>query len=482
MVHVRYAAELRLLVGILVSAVLGHSQTRVQTPLPMPPVMYSQTLASSPQAPGQLPAANSTASEAPVLTLEDALSEAYAHNRELQVAGLETSRTDDDIAAAKALKYPDIHISGIGGQFIGQPGFYINQGALGTYQNVGEIPAQRTEITFPHAVGLFVARANLPLSQRFRLNLGIRLLEATKTLRRQQERLARSEVGANVRKAYYGLLQTEAQLETAELSIKLFDEALRVARHALELQAVLPADVMDVETRLAQAQLQVQQLRNGRDTQKEQINELMGRPIDTDFRTHNVAEADAAWGELAEARRRALEARPEIAVAKTKLEQASLDRRLKAAEAIPEISLSANYFTTFHLTDAVPANLGLLGFLVDWQPITWGRRRAETEGKKKVEQEASLGIDETRQRILVEVGADYRSLEEARLQLKVSRLGQDAARERLRVTENQFKENVALLKDLLQAQTMASDASSQYAKALSQYWTARANFEKAIGE
>jgi outer membrane protein len=482
MVHVRFAAELRLLFLLLVWVVLGQSQTRVQKLEPASSVPYAPTPGPAPQAPGQLPASGATTSEAPLLTLEDALSEANAHNRELTIAGLETSRTDNEIAAAKALKYPDIHVSGIGGEFLGQPGFYIKQGALGTYSNVGEIPAQRTEITFPHAVGLFVARANLPLSQRFRLNLGIRLLETTKTLRRQQQRLTRSEVGNNVRKAYYGLLQTEALLETAELSIKLFDEALRVARHALELQAVLPADVMDVETRLATAQLQVQQLRNGRDTQKEQINELMGRPIDTDFRTRNVAEADAAWGDLAEARRRALEARPEIAVAKTKLEQASLDRRLKAAEAIPEISLSANYFTTFNLTNAVPANLGLLGFLVDWQPITWGRRHAETEGKKKVEQEASLGIDETRQRILVEVGADYRSLEEARLQLKVSRLAQGAARERLRVTENQFKENVALLKDLLQAQTVASDASSQYAKALSQYWTARANFEKAIGE
>lgn len=445
--------------------------------------MPAQTQAG-PQAPGQTaPAAASASSNAPVLPLEEALAEAYAHNRELKVAGIETSRTDNEIAAAKSLKYPDMRIFGIGGQLLTRPGVYINKGVLGFYPATGDIPAQNTNITSPaHAVGLFAAEATMPLSQRLRINLGIRLLQAMKTLRRAQESSTRSEVGNNVRKAYYGLLQTQAQLETAELSTRLFEEALRVARHALDVQAVLPADVMDVETRLAQAQLQVQQLGNGNETQKEQINELMGRPIDTNFRTQNVAEAEASWGDLAEARRRALESRPEIAQAKAKLEQASLDRRVKAAESIPDVSLNVSFFTTFHLNEVVPGNLAIAGLLIGWQPFTWGRRNAEIEGKKKVEQEASLGIDETRQRILVEVGADYRSLEEARMQLKVARLGQDAARERLRVAQNQFKENVTLLKDFLQAQTMASDASSQYAKALSQYWTARANFEKAIGE
>jgi outer membrane protein TolC len=239
---------------------------------------------------------------------------------------------------------------------------------------------------------------------------------------------------------------------------------------------------MDVETRLAQSQLQVEQLKNGRQTLKEQINQLMGRPIDEEFRTQNVAEADAAWGDLAEARRRALANRPEIAEAQARITQASLDRRSAAIDWMPNISMNATYFTTLNLTGIVPANLLIMGLLLDWEPVTFGRRKAETEIKKKVEKEASLGIDEARSRILVEVGADYRALEEARLQLKVSRLAQGAARERLRVAENQFHENASLLKDLLEAQTKASNASSDYAKALSQYWTARANFEKAIGE
>lgn len=491
----RSAAKQKLLTMVLLPVLLGVEPVRTQTLSPQstlapgaspPPAPGAPRTPGTPQTVSQAPGTasqSSTSSDAPALTLEDAVQEAYKQNRLLKVAELETSRTDNEIAATKALYFPQIHLIALGGQLLEKPSVYLTEGSLGEYPGSGPIPAENTTISAPRRpVALVFGQVNMPLSQRFQISLGIRLLEATKELRREQERELRHDISNQVRRAYYQLLQLDAQLETAELSIKLFEEAQRVARHALEVQAVLPADVMDVDTRLAQSQLQVQQLKNGRDTLKEQINQLIGRPIDQDFRTQPVAEAEAAWGDLAEARRRAVDARPELAEAKAKLNQASLDRKLKASAWIPNVDLTGTLFTTFHLTNVVPANLAVAGFLVDWEPLTWGRRKAETEAKSKVAQQASLGVDETRTKILVEVGADYRSLEEARLQLKVARLGQDAARERLRVAQNQFRENVSLLKDLLEAQTKASDASSQYAKALSGYWTARANFEKAIGE
>ena len=71
---------------------------------------------------------------------------------------------------------------------------------------------------------------------------------------------------------------------------------------------------------------------------------------------------------------------------------------------------------------------------------------------------------------------------EASLLLKASRTAHEAAAEQLRVTGNKYKEQAALLKDLLQAQAQSSETNFQYQQALSSYWSAFAELRKAMGE
>ena len=47
---------------------------------------------------------------------------------------------------------------------------------------------------------------------------------------------------------------------------------------------------------------------------------------------------------------------------------------------------------------------------------------------------------------------------------------------------NTFKNESALIKDVLEAQTRLARANSEYQKSLSGFWTAKADFEKATGE
>ena len=100
---------------------------------------------------------------------------------------------------------------------------------------------------------------------------------------------------------------------------------------------------------------------------------------------------------------------------------------------------------------------------------------------KTIEQ-ARNGIQETESQVAVEVGAKYRKWQEASLLLKASRTAHEAAMEQFRVTGNKYKEQAALLKDLLQAQAQSSETSFQYQQTLSSYWSAFAELRKAMGE
>ena len=61
-------------------------------------------------------------------------------------------------------------------------------------------------------------------------------------------------------------------------------------------------------------------------------------------------------------------------------------------------------------------------------------------------------------------------------------MAQDAAREKLRVKTNQFQVQAALLPDVLQLRAELADADDRYQQALLAFWTAKADFDHAVGE
>jgi outer membrane protein TolC len=80
------------------------------------------------------------------------------------------------------------------------------------------------------------------------------------------------------------------------------------------------------------------------------------------------------------------------------------------------------------------------------------------------------------------VNNQFRALHEARAAVSVAKLAQQAAREVLRETTNQYAQKTALLRDVLQRQATAQGADAQYIQAVAAFWTAKANLDKAIGE
>jgi outer membrane protein TolC len=65
--------------------------------------------------------------------------------------------------------------------------------------------------------------------------------------------------------------------------------------------------------------------------------------------------------------------------------------------------------------------------------------------------------------------------------LVVNRMSQESSVEKLRVMGNRYKQQAALLNDVLNAQAALAEADNQYQQALLAFWSARADFEKAVG-
>ena len=122
------------------------------------------------------------------------------------------------------------------------------------------------------------------------------------------------------------------------------------------------------------------------------------------------------------------------------------------------------------------------GLAFTWEVFDWGKKRRELDDKVKTVEQAKASLAEAESLVLIDVNSKHRKLQQARLQLRIAQLTQETARENMRVTRNKYQVQAALLSDVLQVQATLADGDQQYQQAVLSFWTAKADFDKAIGE
>ena len=419
---------------------------------------------------------------APLLTLDDAVSLALKNNRLVKNSSLEAEKYDFRVSTIRSRRLPQFQFAVLGGELLNSFDFTFPAGVFGTYPGIGRVPATNSKVHTPGQFNAYTtAGVDEPLTQQYKIHLGIRATELGRDIAREGVRAERQKIAAQVRSSYFQLVATQASVDAAREAVRTLQEAQRVTAQYEEQKTVLHADALDVDARLAKARYELSVAENGMATQQENLNQLLGRDVETPFRVDPMPQESTSDLSLAAAREQARENRPEYRQAQLEEKQAGYDLRLAKAEYLPDLSLHLVYQGITNV-QVLPANVTTAGFLLTWEPFDWGRKRNNVREKANEVQQARNGATETGSRIEVEVGAKYREWQEAYLLLEASRIAHEAAVEKLRVTSNKYKEQAALLRDFLQAQALSSETSSDYQRALSSYWTALAELRKAMGE
>jgi outer membrane protein TolC len=123
-----------------------------------------------------------------------------------------------------------------------------------------------------------------------------------------------------------------------------------------------------------------------------------------------------------------------------------------------------------------------IGISLSWEPFDWGRKKHEAAEKQRTVEQARIAQQDTKSLILIDINDKYRQLRYRGAELRVARLAQESALENLRVVKNKYSAQVVLVKDVLQAQAGLEESNTEYQHALTSFWNARADFDRAIGE
>ena len=421
-----------------------------------------------------------------ILTLEQAIDIALRNNRSAKNAQLDVQKANDKTAALKTRRLPNLKLTTLFSKPLTTFDTTFEKGIFGTFEGIGPIPAEDTLVeSQTNVTGLVVAQVTQPVTQLRRIGLQIKQQEIGHEIAQTQLRAKEQATVNEVKRAYYAVLQTQGAARAAQEAVKLYHELDRVTGEYVLQQVALKTDHMDVQTRLAKSEYEVMTLTNRLSSQKEQLNHLLGRDVNMDFSVSDGMEAAQVTmreTDLSQARERALAQRPELREAALRIEQSKLDRRAKKTEFIPDVSLTLNYISTFNYSNFVPRSITGLGVQVEWEVFDWGRKKREIDEKDRTISQAENNLKETQSQILMQVNNQYRRLQETCQLIRVARLGQTAARANVQMVAYKYRLDAVLLKDVLQAQTSLANADYEYQQALLSFWTAKADFEKAIGE
>ncbi|MBI3929989.1 MAG: TolC family protein [Armatimonadetes bacterium] len=420
--------------------------------------------------------------EAPVLTLEDALAAALQANRPLRESELEVHRHEDLLAAARARRFPALQIGARQQQLLRPIEFKVEGGALGTYPSIGAIPPVDTTVASIRGQSTYVtAGLSQPLTGLHKIGLAVEVQAAELKVAQQSARGRRQALAAQVRQAYYSVLEAQDAVQAAGDTLALYVELERVADQQLALQAVLKADLLEVRARRKAAEAEALVRANELATYKERLNLLLGRELSTDFRVAAQPVAEASFEDLPGLQARALANRPDVHQAALRLEQARVQREIQRAEYLPEVDLNLTYFRQVD-SGLLPGETILAELAASWEPFDWGRRDREIAEKDHAVEQAESAFEEARQQIQAEVAERLRKVREARALEEAARAARDAAEERHRVAVKRFEQKSALLKDVLEAQAQLSAARRDFQRATVTTLAALAELARAVGE
>ena len=418
-----------------------------------------------------------------ILTLDRAVEMALENNRALRSSELDVQKAQDKLNANRTRQLPALNLYALGAQQLQSFDFTLQKGVLGTYSSTGPLPSEDVHLKSPlQPTGMFVGRVVQPLTSLIRIRRNLDTLKTGVAIAHEQARADRQKVVREVKRVYYALQQVEASLRSTHQTVVLYQELARLTENYVIREVALKSDSLEVQTRLAKAEQSESMLRDQQATGKEQLNQLLGRDVLAEFRIQPVVEAGDDFVDLAAARQKALEQRPEVRQAGLRQTQAEQDLRAKKAEYIPDVAAEVNSLSFLNFGQFFPAHSTSVGVSLTWEPFDWGRKKHEAAEKQHTVAQARNSRQDAVNAVLIDVNDKFRQLRQSRTQLRIAHLSQETAIEGLRVASNRFAVQSVLLKDVLQVQVSLEQSNADYQQALTSFWNARAEFERALGE
>jgi outer membrane protein TolC len=402
-------------------------------------------------------------------TLERALEQALSHNPDARLARNRIVVAESGLEQANAAFWPRLQFQSSYTRTDNPMmvfGSILNQRAYSSSLNFNDVP----DVDDLNARGL----VTVPLYTGGRNKAGREAARANTEAAKQENQAVRNALGYEVTRAFHTVLKTREFIRAVEAAVNSYQTNLAIANRRFDAGALLKADVLDIQVRLAQAQEDLVRANNANALALRALRNLLGIE-EGEFEVAPSAPATQAPNSMDFSKR------AELAAARQRERAAEEQVRGARSGYLPRLSAFGSLDYDYGWKYDNGAGSYTAGGMLQWDVWDGNLTRAKVR-------EARANLDSAREeqrKLALALGfeADQAQLElkAATQRLAVTEEAVSQASQSTELTRARFEQGAALATQLMDAETALVSARVRRAEAEADQRIAVAALRKALG-
>ena len=398
-------------------------------------------------------------------------------------ANLGIKRSQEEINAAEAVRHSSMT------KFLP---------TLGTSYNVIYRNEERTQpsllgagrpiVTSPQDQYTFTTSFTQPIFTGFGLINEYKLSDLGLDRTEVASKLTRQDVILDAKNAYFSVLKNQKLLEVAQQTVTSITSQKEVSENFYKVGLSPLNDLLQSQVQLANARQQLTTAQNNLEIARTRFNTVLRRSVNTPVLLVEELDYGSFQTSLDECLTEAQKNRLEIQVADLDIEIAGKQVKLTEKDYFPSVNFTGAYARTgddwqAHGGEGISDSAGWnVQATATWDFWQWGRTGYGRKEKLARLAQSKYKKTEITDNINLEVKQAYLRTNEAEQNILTIEKAVEQAKENLRITEEQYKEQVATQTDVLVAQTLVTQTMTNYYNALYDYKIAKSVLMRAIGQ
>ena len=299
--------------------------------------------------------------------------------------------------------------------------------------------------------------------------------------------LEKLDLALSVKQAYFNILKADKAVGVAKSAVESLESHLAVAKNFYDVGMTPVNDLLKAEVELANSQHTYIKAQNDARLARLSFNVLLSRSVDDPLEVEDILIYTPETPDFGVCMAKALKVRPEIKAIDLTDNQIDQKTILAKSNYYPDAAVTLNYIkagdtigvsgSDFQKANQWQAIVGLSWTFWDWDKTKNAVRQDESM-KKQLSQTRKALEDG----IKLELKKAILDLKEAEEKIPTAKKAVNQAEENLRVSEERYKAQVTTSTEVLDAQTLLSQARMNYYTALYDHNLAKAGLLRAVGE
>ncbi|MGM9675409.1 MAG: TolC family protein [Bacteroidaceae bacterium] len=308
-------------------------------------------------------------------------------------------------------------------------------------------------------MGMVATMLTQPLYMGGKIRAYDHITRFAEQIARSQHTLALQEVIVEVDEAYWQVVALQARKALAESFVMHVARLDNDVRQMIAEGMATQADGLSVRVKLNEAKVAQIQVENGLQLSKMKLCQVCGLALDTEIELTDDLPQEAGTLNPSAALdvETAFSHRPELEQLGLAADIYSQKVRITRSAYMPKVALTGGYAASnpsvFNSFERKMKGMWNVGVAVEVPVVTFGERIYKTRAARAEEVLARMEVDETSEKVELQVNQCRQRLQEANERLEVARKSREEADENLRYATLGVKEGVIPVSNVLEAQT-----------------------------